>query len=143
MKEMANYYAFIRSNYFSVTDETRFREIIASCLGSDEAIRIFESSDGSGKFGFGCYGSISGVPDDEDDPDDYDVDAFYEALQEVLVEGDAIIITEIGYEKLRYLIGVCTIITKREIQFVNLSDRAVALACEMLGNADFQTQMDY
>ena len=140
---MANYYAFIRSNYFSVADETKFQEIIASCLGSDKAIQIFESGDSSGKFGFGCYGSISGIPAEDCDPEDCDIDAFYDALQEVLAEGDAIIITEIDYEKLRYLIGVCTIITKREIRSVNLEEKAVALAREMLGNEDFQTQMRY
>jgi hypothetical protein len=143
MKTMANYNATIRTNYFSVTDEARFRKIIANCCGSDENLMLFEAEDDSGKFGFGCYGSVLGIPVGEDDYPDYDIDAFYEALQEILSDGDAIIITEVGHEKLRYLLGVCTVITKREIRSIDLSVKAIALAGEMLGNADFMTRMDY
>ena len=140
---MANYCAVIRTNYFSVTDETRFREIMASCVGDEEDTEVFESEDGSDKFGFGCFGTISGIPEDTDDPDSADLGAFYDALQSVLAEGDAIIITEIGYEKLRYLIGVCTVITKRDIRYIDVRQKAVELAMEMLGDNGFTTQMDY
>ena len=142
---MANYYATIRTNYFTVKDETKFREVVDSCIAEDE-LHIFEDTlpDGRKLFGFGCYGSIYGIPpgDDEDD-DDNSLDAFYDALQEVLPEDEAIIITEIGWEKLRYLIGCCTVITKNDIQFIDVRAKAIDLARSMLKNDAFQTQMDY
>lgn len=142
---MANYYATIRTNYFTVKDENKFREAINSCSAEDE-LHIFEVKrpDGNKLFGFGCYGSIYGIPPREDEDDDENhLGAFYDALQEVLPEDDAIIITEVGNEKLRYLIGCCTIITHNEIQFVDVWDKAIDLARTMLKNDAFQTQMDY
>jgi len=140
---MANYYATIRTNYFGVTDEDKFREIIDSCSAED-TIHVFESKDDSGKFGFGCIGSIYGIPPGEnEDDDESDMDTFYDALQNILLEGDAIIITEIGYEKLRYLISNCIVITKNDIQFVDLRNKAIELAREMLNDAAFTTEMDY
>ena len=143
---MANYNAVIRTNYFSVADEARFREIMASCVGTEEAVMIFEPENGSKKFGFGCYGTIYGIPpdsEDGDDDEDADLGTFYDALQSVLADGDAIIITEIGWEKMRYLVGVCTVITKREIQCIDVCKKAVELAGELLGDNGFTTQMDY
>jgi hypothetical protein len=142
---MANYRAVIRTNYFTVNDETKFRETVASCNAEDE-LHIFETTkpDGSKAFGFGCYGSIYGIPPGEtEDDDESNLDAFYDALQAILPEDEAIIVTEIGNEKLRYLIGNCTVITHNDIQFVDVRDRAIGLAKTMLKNSDFQTQSDY
>ena len=137
---MANYIAKIRSNYFAVTDEAKLREIIASCI-SEEKVEVFMRS---GTYGFGCYGSIYGLPANEDE--NYtgnELNLFYEALQSILAEDDIIIITEIGHEKLRYFIAQCTIISKTDIQFVNLRDIAMIKARKMLKNSNFTTQMDY
>ncbi len=141
---MANYNATIRTNYFSVTDSEKFQEIVSSCSAEDN-IEIFFTEDGSGKVGFGSYGCISGIPVGEDENDDNEVslDAFYDALQGILVEGDAIIITEVGYEKLRYLIGSCTVITRNEIQYIDVRSKAVELAGALLNNKSFSTRMDY
>ena len=143
---MANYYATIRTNYFAVTDEVKFRKIIDSCSAED-TIHILENiaPDGTKTFGFGCYGYISGIhaDADEEDMDETDLDAFYFALQSVLAEGDAIIIMEVGNEKLRYLIGVCTVITRSDIQGVDVSNKALDLVRTMLANPDFTTEMYY
>ena len=65
---MANYYATIRTNYFSVTDERKFRGIIDSCC-SEDTVHLFEETtpDGKKQFGFGCCGYISGIPAGEDE----------------------------------------------------------------------------
>jgi hypothetical protein len=141
---MANYMATIRTNYFSVTDEAKLREILSRCYAEDE-IQVFEAGDGSGELGFGCYGSISGYPEnaDEDDPDDVSVDALYEALRQIVSEDDAIIITETGYEKLRYLCAHSIIITRREIRVVDLQYEAAKAAGSILGDESFITRMDY
>jgi len=153
---MANYYCKIRTNYFSVTDEEKFKKVIASCRASD-AIEIFDEKqkDGSIKYGFFCDGSIHGLPDTEDealesedkydsDEDyDYNYDAFCEALQEILPDNDAILITEVGNEKMRYLVGDCTIITRNYIKVITLRDEAMNLARKMLGNPEYITKMEY
>jgi len=141
---MANYYAFIRTNYFSVTDETKFREIIASCQCED-SIEIFEPEGDSRKFGFGCYGSIYGIPpaNTEDSELDEDINLFFEQLQTILPEGEAILFTEIGYEKLRYLVGYTSIITKDTIDGVDLRNAAFKKAGEMLGVENYTTEDQY
>jgi hypothetical protein len=142
---MANYNAVIRTNYFSVTDEKKYREIINSC-SVEEEIHVFEeiSSDGKKLFGFGCFGSIFGMSAiDGDDDCEADNSVFYAELQSVLAEGDAIIIVEVGYEKLRYLIGTGTVITQSDIQLVSLDGSAVNLARSLLNNPDYTPRMYY
>ena len=153
---MADYYCKIRTNYFSVTDEEKFKKIIASCRAAD-TIEIFDEKqkDGSVKYGFFCDGSIHGLPDTEDetlesedeydsDEDyDYNYDAFCEALQAILPDNDAILITEIGNEKMRYLVGDCTIITRKDIKVITLRDEAMTLARKMLKNPNYKTKTEY
>lgn len=142
---MANYYGFTRTNYFAVKDEEAFRKAIASCRAAEDKIQIFEDHvNGQKVFGFGCYSQLSGIPATEDEDDcETDVDAFYDALQQILEDGHAVIITEVGYEKLRYLVGDCTIITSKGIHFVSLRDTALSKARELLGNAKYDPKMEY
>jgi len=152
---MANYYGKTRTNYFSVTDKEKFRQIIALCGASDDNIKIIEKvqDDGSIKYGFYCESSIDGLPiaadadntdkDYEDDNVDYDYDAFCEALQKILPDDDAIIITEVGSEKMRYLIGICTVITNKDFKCIDINREAVKLAAAMLENPEFTTQIEY
>lgn len=144
---MADYYASTRTNYFAVTDEAKFRQLMDKCVGNEDSVDIFEKTDvstGIKMFGFGCQSTISGLPiGDDEDADDYDLNDLYEALQELIVEGDAVIITEIGYEKLRYLAGISVIITRSEIRVINLRDKALEEARGMLGDPYYDTQMEY
>ena len=39
---MANYCAFIRTNYFAVTDESMFHEIMTSVI-AEESVSVFEN----------------------------------------------------------------------------------------------------
>lgn len=149
---MADYNGFTRTNYFGVTDESKFRQLMAECAGAESQVLIFEEKDEKDKtikFGFGCYSSIVGIraPNDSDeageenDDCDYCLDAFHSALQELVVEGDAILITEIGYEKLRYLAADCVIITCAEIRYMRLEDKALAEARTMLENPNYSTRV--
>lgn len=70
------------------------------------------------------------------------MDSFYEELQKILPDDEAMILVESGHEKLRYVTGFATIVTNKEIRFLNVSDIAVKTAGEMLGKK-FETQMDY
>ena len=158
---MSSYYGKCRTNYFTVTDAVEFKRIIAACMGDDDVHSMDNPQvDGSIKYGFYCNGSITGLPykyvddepvvvyDREEDADeDLDCeissDLFFGALQSLLPEGEAIIITEVGSEKMRYLVGCSTVVTKTEIRGVDVQQKAVELAREMLGDTGFNTKMDY
>lgn len=134
---MANYNCVIRTNYFHVKDENTFEEFLKKVSGDD--FHIFREGD---MFGFGCYGSIYGISENnEDDEDDYD--AFLEGLQKQIVDDEAIIITEAGYEKLRYVSGYATVITSQKISTINLEDKSIELAQEMVKNKEYYPQMSY
>ena len=153
---MADYYGKTRTNYFSVTDAEKFKQIIASC-GSTDEIKIFDEkqNDGSVKYMFYCEGIIQGLPereksgdddnreDCEDDDFDYDYNAFCESLQKIIPDNDAIIITEIGSEKMRYLTGISTVITNKDFKCIDISRESVKLAAKMLNNPEFTTQIEY
>ncbi len=157
---MATYYGKCRTNYFSVADADEFKKVIAACVGDDELHPIEDpQEDGSVKHGFYCDGSILGLPykfvddepvavyDREDGEEDLDCDIssdiFFSALQAILPEDEAIIITEVGSEKMRYLVGCSTVITKTDVKGVDVQQKALELAREMLGNKCFDTKMDY
>jgi hypothetical protein len=142
---MANYCGRTRTNYFRVTDEEKFRQVMANVLCSDDDLEIFEEDGESGKkFGFCCCGVIQGTKqllDDEDCEEDYD--EFIRLLQEVVADDDAIIITEVGYEKLRYLVGRSEIITKTGFKVISLRDATLEAAKTLLGNPDYDTEVEY
>lgn len=144
---MANYMGFTRTNYFSVTDAEKLRDIVGRIIWDNSGSFLEE---GHGGYVFGCYGYVFGLRkskqedcDNEDSDDDYNADSVYEALQEIVAPGDAIIITEVGYEKLRYLVGDTVVITRDAIEYINLRSAAMEAACKLLNNPQFDTQMEY
>ena len=133
---MANYSATIRTNYFSVKDPTALRELIDS-VEAEDTVSLFMTKlpDGSMQYGFGCYGSLFGIQDS--------LDAFYEALQELVCENDAILIFEVGYEKLRYVVGCCIVITSTKMQHIDIQQQALELAARLLNRPNYNTRLDY
>ena len=79
---------------------------------------------------------------DEDDCD-YSYDAFCEALQQILPDNDAVLITEVGSEKMRYLTGICAVVTRNEIRYIDISREAAKAAADMLKNPEFTTKNYY
>ena len=141
---MANYYCKIRTNYFSVTDEAKFKEIMSFLRGEDEVV-YHEHDRKKGKFMFYCDGSLTGYIENKDDEDSYDNawDEMVRKLQTILPEGEAIILTEIGNEKMRYFTAYSAIITTKDTGWVDLAHLAAEEAGKLLGNPDYNTQMDY
>lgn len=141
---MANYYGFTRTNYFKVTDEDQLQDIVKRIVWND-AFHTFFSHDADG-FGFGSEGTICGLraPDQNDEEEDADDDPedVYKALQRIVAPDDAIIITEIGFENLRYLVGFSVVITRDQIECVDLRDESLRKAQELLQNPDFHTRME-
>ena len=87
------------------------------------------------------YGLIQKVYDDAFW--DFDYDSFIKMLQKHLVEGDAIIMLESGHEKLRYVTGYATIVTKTKVHCEDISCWAFGKAKEMLGNSSWVTRLEY
>ncbi len=149
---MANYYGFTRTNYFRVTDAERLRKIVDNTHLGEDTLELFERKVGDETwYGFGCYDSIEGLypnwerADEYDEPEDADpsFDLFEDELQMILHPDDAIIITEVGYEKLRYLTAYSTIITAKGCEYVDLRNCAIDKAQELLGNPNWDTTMEY
>lgn len=139
-----------RTNYFKVTDISRFRDIMSK-THCDLELEVWEKEDG--RVGFGGYGSIIGFMKEINDPDDPDTleyesyddsyDDFAKALQNVIAEGDACIIMEVGNCKLRSVYGDATIIAKDGIQYMNFREMAIGNARKILRDDGWDTETDY
>lgn len=146
---MANAYTKFRTNYVKFTDKCALREYknaVEDAVASDGPLVIYtqEYKDYC-EIMFGAHGSLLGYPVDENDDEceDYNYDAFIETLQKLLPDGEALIITTIGDEKLRYVYGNCDVITKDKRVVMNLNDIAIDKARDMLENPEWTTRNDY
>lgn len=147
---MANYYCSVRTNYFRVKDPNAFREFMQTVVASEDSVHVWEETDRNGDptFGFGCFGSVLGVATDGTDgdkeyEDEYDFEEFIYQLSEHVAPGDAVIMIEVGNEKLRYLVGNALIVTENQYEYLDLNKLSVECAAQMLGNSDWKTRMDY
>lgn len=146
---MSQYYGHTRTSYFHVIDEAALRAVIAEVRTTDDKeVYIWKKQDDEGKdtFAFGCNSDIRGIcptgynPDGDNDPD---YDRFIEKLQACLVEGDAVIITEVGHEKLNYLTATATIVGKHKWKFIDFHDVTVEMVDEVEPNWPEGTRLDY
>ena len=142
---MANYISNTRTNYFHVTNIEKFKDLIAHCTGEGEVF-IFEEKDSEGEFqfAFGVYGAFCGYDtgNEADEPDDQ-FNEFAVKLQALLRPDDACIIYNAGSEKLRYVGGVATIITRDKIDSVSLVKAATQKTRELLDDPAWETKSDY
>ena len=159
---MANYYGNTRTNYFRVRDEKAFKEVMESIVAYEDSVEYWEKEiDGETYYAFGAHDSIAGVcecahcnscKDCENEElesneectqceceGEYSYEAMTKALQKVVHPEDAIIITSVGNEKLRYVGGCSTIITKEEIKHVDLWSSSIESAREILKNDKYNT----
>ena len=146
---MANYCCTVRTNYFRVKDEDKFKELMSRAHACEDQISVWEklAGDGTKLFGFGCYGCIGGLRNAEcDEDDDADDNAYAElitGLQQCVAPGDAVIIMEAGNEKLRYVIGTVEIITSTGYDCISMERVAINRAREMLENSVWNTTCCY
>lgn len=127
---MANYNCTIISNYFRVKDEDTYKELMSKVSGDDMYLYT-EERNGEIYHFFGSYGTIYGI-EIEDEDEDYDYDIFIENLQRCVHDEDAIIIQEVGHEKMRYVAALATIITSKDIKILDLGNLALDVAKDML-----------
>lgn len=142
---MSSYYSVVRTNYFRVTDEEELRKIIDKIQTQNPEIALWESKTGDGgkTFAFGGDGSIDYYDDGDDDVEPYNVDAIYSMLQKILNPDDAIIVTEVGHESMRYLTAYSIVITKDKIQHVDLEQEFTDVARALLHNKNYRPQCSY
>lgn len=142
---MANYCCAIRTNYFRVRDPEKFKEFMMTVCAEDRVDVWEKEVDGTTLYGFGCYGSIYGVRENNDweEDDDSSYDKFIDGLMSLVAEDDAIIIFESGNEKLRYVVGSAEIVTSKSYECVQIENVAIAIACNMIGNQNWSTSCCY
>lgn len=145
---MANYTCAQRTNYFKVTDEKKYAELMSKVRGNEDSIHLLDKTteDGTLLHAFCCDSSMSYYPDNEDgteadDPAEWE--EFSEELSKLLPEGEAVIVLEVGKEKLRYLSGYAEIITKNGTGSVDLTRAAFEKARKLLGNDTWSTRIEY
>jgi len=136
---MANYYAHCRTNYFKVKDPNAFSEALL-----DVPDIMFEESDGA----FMIWGNNpdgAGWPtmifnDETNDWDDFDLPLF---VADYLADDSVAIFMEVGYEKIRYLVGYAIAVnSKGETRDVSIHD-IYEKAVELTNNPDNITAAEY
>lgn len=159
---MANYITATRTNYFRVKDLEEFKEKMA-CFGiggGGKEYDLYDTGDicphdsKDGRVALIMRESVRVLPygpyEDEDSEEygkEYEsggsFSRFLQAIQDCIAPDDACIITEIGREKMRCLVGETIIITKNGIKELSLEDMALAAARGLLGNQAWITQSGY
>ena len=139
---MANYVGMCRTNYFTVTDEEQYKKLFDRLTSdSDEVYDFTKEVDGKILHGFGSYGDIDFL--DEENEDCIGIDAFYDDLQKIIPKGELFGMIQIGYEKLRYLNAYTTLITYDNVKTVSVDYEAQKVAREMLHNDKYVLNMTY
>lgn len=146
---MANYCCAYRTNYFKVKDNEKFKEFMTHVYAED--LEVFHKKDENGNelYGFGGYGGISGYFNNESEYEDSDeawdnaYDNFIDGLAKQVAEDDAILLFEVGNEKLRYVVGSVVVITSKAYAYRDITDVGVEIAKQMLNNPNYNTQCTY
>ena len=113
---MADYIGMCRSTWFKIKDYDKFMEGLEDVLMEDVGIDRDERDENK----ITIYG-YSPIPHNIGNGEDYEEFEFLEYIQKHIAEGEKVRITEIGYEKLRYLTAVAYDITSNEIKIADAS----------------------
>ena len=128
---MANYCCAVRSSYFYVTDEEKYKELMKHIITCEDSIECWDKEkDGRIAHAFGCYDQILGYIDDPEAWEDYenhvdpDYDYFLQKLSEIIAPGSACVIFQAGSEKLRYVDGFVDVVMHNEVKCESLESIA-------------------
>lgn len=129
---MANYCCTVRSSYFYVNDEARYKELMEHIITSEDSLDCWDEkkSDGRIAHAFACYSPILGYIDDPEAWEDYendvdpDYDFFLKKLSEIIAPNSACVIFQSGNEKLRYVDGLVDVVMPGKVVCSNLEDMA-------------------
>lgn len=129
-----------RTNYFTVTDESKYENIIEKIKETNEIYDHKEVINGKTFHMFGGYDTSFGIECSENDNPE---DTAAAELQTIIPDNEAILIMENVDEKLRYVHAGCWIITNKEIKYIWLHEIALETAKQMLGNPKWNTTLEY
>ncbi|MBL8206012.1 MAG: hypothetical protein JNM09_17380 [Blastocatellia bacterium] len=118
---MANYTAYFRSNYFAVKDVAQFRQF----CDEFQLEMITQTDADQTLYGILDQGNESGIPTScyHEATQDWEDTDFLSALATHLVEDYVAIVMEVGFEKMRYLVGEAHAVNaKGEIISVELDE---------------------
>ena len=146
---MATYCCAYRTNYFKVKDNEKFKEFMTHVYAED--LEVFHKKDENGNelYGFGGYGGISGYFNNKNEYEDSDeawdnaYDNFIDGLAKQVTEDDAVLLFEVGNEKLRYVVGSVAVITSKAYEDRDITDVGVEMAKQILNNPNYDTQCAY
>lgn len=145
---MATVYEWTKTNWFKVSDEGKFRDILSKLtVFSEIDNRLFHSykkcDDGLYMHHLMAYGMIVGEYDkdtgDYGDPEEY----LFKPIKELLpTEDDVFVLKYITAEKLKYVEAGYTIITKEDILHRSLDWNIDYDVEELTGRADLSPEFD-
>lgn len=129
---MANYCCAVRSSYFYVTDEEKYKELLEHIITCEDSLDCWEKKKDDGRIAhaFGCYDQILGYIDDPEAREDYenhedpDYDYFLQKLSEIIAPDSACVIMQAGNEKLRYVDGFVDIVMYNKVKCESLESIA-------------------
>lgn len=132
---MANYIGTTRTNWFHVASPaaaTRLKNLLDKTeIDSGDAIELWHD-DKSDTYAFGTFGAINGLFDEG--TDECDLDAFWDELAVIVAKDDAIVVTEVGHETLRYLVARSIVIADGRAHEVTLDATAIGYVRKALGD---------
>ena len=138
-----------RTNHFHVKDVDAFCAFMKRVQGEDCTVDLFMEQDADGKpvFCFGSYGYILGVTDcgaSPESPDFYDVAYEYmlTELQRHVADGDAIVLIEVGHEKLNFVRSAAVVITSSSVAQLDFMTAITELCRGRLGSDSWELQMN-
>ena len=148
---MATMYERNRTNYFRVTDPSKYEELVKGLYGTDTGGQIDfwkrKDSDGTIRYGFGAYEGIGYDDSPENEEKDSDIDRFLKRMAELLPEGEVFLLMEVGYEKLCYLFAGCYYAMNcsdgYKTGYMNFETMIKKNIGIMLDDPDFDTEMEY
>lgn len=113
MIKMADYIAMVLSTSFRVKDIDKFMEGLEKVIMEEVSIDV--ENDTVQIHGY------SPIPNYIEIDDDYENFDFIEYIHKHIKEGEKMRITEIGYEKLRYLQAIAYDITSKYVKYIDAS----------------------
>lgn len=111
---MANYESACRTNYFEVTDETKYQELLEAIKQNYDVSQLEMKENGKVRHAFGAYDEI-----DLEYVNGFDGNWIKE-LQKILPAGEAFVLIVSGHEKLASVSAGATIITNDAVDILDL-----------------------
>ena len=129
---MANYCCTVRSSYFYVTDEEKYKELMKHIITCEDSLECWDEKKKDGRIAhaFGCYDQILGYIDypeawgDYENHVDPDYDYFLQKLSEIIAPDSACVIMQAGNEKLRYVDGFVDVVMHNKVKCEGLESIA-------------------